>query len=341
MNRSILELLKRAGWRRPAEVPIDETFVIVCNYGAIPPPAELPRGSTPGGFKLVLLDRNGCPTHFCRCGSVEDRQFSRERRILQVLGTDPALDGMVPSSRGASDGTLTVILTEFIHGRHFDVRKEGRSAPEWSAATRAVLDASYQVTSRAMAILPEFANAEKRVLLAEEAEGSIGFLLASGYSERALDDARQALSMASPLPRHAQHGDLWPGNVIRSQGSWWIIDYEEFGWVQVPMYDVLHMLQTSLVGHRDKRKRLGDASAWVESARCIVHEWAARFEIDDDQLEAATLFFLLRSCAHYLRPEAANTLRSRAKATLDWTFANLEAGTALRDSFPRYSSDGT
>src|SRR5881397_3247923 len=44
--------------------------------------------------------------------------------------------------------------------------------------------------------------------------------------------------------RSPQHGDLWPSNVVHSGGSWWLLDFEVFGEVQVPLYDVCHFVRT-------------------------------------------------------------------------------------------------
>src|SRR3989442_6506944 len=58
---------------------------------------------------------------------------------------------------------------------------------------------------------------------------------------------------AGPLGRRLQHGDLFPGNIIRWAGSWWLVDLARYGWCQVPMFDAYHFVRSCCALRQDGR----------------------------------------------------------------------------------------
>ena len=41
--------------------------------------------------------------------------------------------------------------------------------------------------------------------------------------------ARNAISAAGTVHRESRHGDLWPRNILRHDGHWWLLDFDTFG----------------------------------------------------------------------------------------------------------------
>jgi Phosphotransferase enzyme family len=60
--------------------------------------------------------------------------------------------------------------------------------------------------------------------------------------------ARATVELIGALPVVPQHGDLYAGNLLENGGHWYVVDWESFGMVDLPMYDLytllLSMLQT-------------------------------------------------------------------------------------------------
>src|SRR5205085_9630516 len=87
----------------------------------------------------------------------------------------------------------------------------------------------------------------------------LAHLEAAGVSSERRAALRRALVRGGCLPGRLQHGDLWPGNILRHEDSWWLLDYELFAQIRVPLYDAFHLLRTS---DRIRRPRAG---TWVAS----------------------------------------------------------------------------
>lgn len=63
----------------------------------------------------------------------------------------------------------------------------------------------------------------------------------------------------SSLPAIPQHGDFFCGNLLLHRRSWYIVDWESFGLVDLPLYDVLTFCLSLLQAGGDK------AESWLPS----------------------------------------------------------------------------
>ncbi len=61
------------------------------------------------------------------------------------------------------------------------------------------------------------------------------------------------------LPVVPQHGDFFSGNLLLHRKQWHIVDWESFGFIDLPLYDVLTFFLSLL------QTGEGDAEAWSPS----------------------------------------------------------------------------
>ena len=218
--------------------------LILQNYGAIPP-AVGKRGFYVWnrGFNLLLLGQGGIPQYFCKCRPAADPNLGRETAVLKALNRDPELSGVAPHTRGARSEELQLQVSEFVPGDSYAFDVPGLGERQWAASMRDILTVARRVSIRAAALLPEFLAGSGPIVLHEVAAPSLKEL-AAGLREDQLRALDAAIRRAGTLPRLLQHGDLWPANILWHQGSWRLLDFESFGRVQVPLYDVHHFVRT-------------------------------------------------------------------------------------------------
>ena len=130
------------------------------------------------------------------------------------------------------------------------------------------------------------------------------------------------------MPGRLQHGDLWPGNVLRQENSWWLLDYELFGAIRVPLYDAFHLLRTS-----DRIRRPRDGT-WVASlqqetaetaaARDILGRAARRHGLAPEEVAAAFVYYVVDCAARNWRRQASEDFWKPLFAEAE-TVADLEA----------------
>jgi fructosamine-3-kinase len=130
------------------------------------------------------------------------------------------------------------------------------------------------------------------------------------------------------VPGRLQHGDLWPANVLRRGDSWWLLDYELFGEVRVPLYDALHLLRTS---DRIRRPRaetwvasLMDETAETAATRAILGRAAQRHGLTPAEVAAAFVYYVADGAARSWRRQAAADFWEPVLAEAE-TLADLEA----------------
>src|SRR5439155_45094 len=114
------------------------------------------------------------------------------------------------------------------------------------------------------------------------------------------------LSGVAPLPRLLQHGDLWPANILWHQGSWRLLDFESFGRVQVPLYDVHHFVRTCGSLRRPRSEATGGwldrlASRDREAALCreTIRREAGELGLNAAQALGVLLYYLVDITAQF------------------------------------------
>lgn len=293
------------------------------------------------GFDLLLLGPDFRPRHYCKVRPREDPKLTHASRILEALATDPVLAGAVPPTRSRRTRNLQVQVTAYLTGPRLDHLLADMPTEAWTAAVDEVLDLAEAISRRlsggAIDLRPRGAN--EALPLRELARSGLDHLEEAGFIRGVRPLLEEALARAGTLPMTAQHGDLWPGNVIRSNGgSWQILDFEEFGRVRMPLFDTLHMLRTSELA----RTGTPPGTIWLARLRSGGSEAAAARRILDARRRALSLSPAATAGAlvHYLVELAAWLHGVRRAppdywepvlAELDHVAGVLRSGAALED----------
>lgn len=195
------------------------------------------------GVQFILLDKSGHPTHYCKCRSVRrDGEMHREAQVLLGLTAHPATRSLVPESRVVRGDRLELQTTEFVAGDRLDVRLRRGGAAERHQLLADVLKSVRPLREMAHLALGAPGFREGRAMLTK-LEGDLENM---GVPTSAVTQVLTLVERVEPVSAQAQHGDLWPPNVVLAEdGSTRILDLDQFGAVTTPLYDACHLLRTS------------------------------------------------------------------------------------------------
>lgn len=341
MISELERLLEEAGYRCPAGRDLREYILVKRNAGSIPVVPDGPAGYVGRGFQIVLLNRRGKPSHYARCRWAGDAFFARECAYVTALSEDPELRGLLPRFRTACSSTIRVLVSEYLTGNtHLD-RLQKESASEWLRTAAAATDLRDRITERARVTLPGLNKRLAEAIPSRTAADSLEVMRQAGVPRRDVDALTNAIGPLERCPRHIQHGDFWPGNLVRHRKSWWLIDYEEFATVFVPFYDLFHYVQQTA-----RVRAWGGSGEWLgHGVSAMPRPWrrvfgaligrqTERLGFSQEQIVAALAFYVIRMGSHRLRPgvprEFAEPLLSDARTIARWVH---ESG-AVEDLLP-------
>ena len=244
-----------ADWRR---------IVMIKNDGPIPVPVRPLVGDPDRGFNLLLLSESGQPVHYVRCRDATDAVATREAEILQRLSEAPDVRAHIPESASSRADGIQVLASRYMQGRLLAHVLRGMPAARWREALFELTDLAMSIGAAAEQRVPGLRNPAPFVFLTE-AEEPLGSLAASGLAQQDAEALARLLAHAGSVARFPQHGDLWPGNVIRDGAVWRLLDFELFGRVEAPLFDACHLTYTSteylLTGGR------GFGGSWIAHLR--------------------------------------------------------------------------
>jgi len=244
VNRHLEELLREVGIESAGEDGFWRRTLMLRATGPFPDTSDGPEALTWHGFHLVVLDRDGRPADRIKCRSPFDSGFERECRLMESLGRDPRLSGVVPGTRTAHSERIRLHRTPHIMGTTFEPVRSERDSGRWAIQAGAILGIVHRVTEVAEERFPELRRDDGLVQLEAETDAALETLTARGLSREACSRFKRHLAGAV-VPRRLQFGDLWPGNVLRGPEGWTLIDFERFGVIQFPLYDVFHLIWSS------------------------------------------------------------------------------------------------
>ena len=274
---------------------------LIAHRNVAPLPSPHPASDTvwSRGFDFLLLDATGEPSHFGRCRASDDQRAVRACGIRTLLSEDDDLATLIPRTRFLTDGPLLVELSRYVRGTPF-ILEVARLGPEaMAAAARQIIDAARLVTSRAEERIATLRGDGREVGLRVQAESALTLLRQAGLDERREAALAAALDLGGSVPPRVQHGDLWPANVLRGGEAWVLLDFEVFGEVRVPLYDVFHLLRSclSMRARRDGTfvylDVLGSATRDAAACRSIVLDEARRHALAPARLVGAFTYYVV------------------------------------------------
>jgi Phosphotransferase enzyme family len=200
-------------------------------------------------------------------------------------------------------------------GRPYYELLEKQSDGEWLASVERVVGLVERLAACVATATP-ITGVPGELHLADEARWALTALQAEdGLTPERAQVLEMTLARGGAVSARPQHGDLWPPNVLVDRASWYILDLELFGRVQMPLYDLFHMLHICSNVRRpdtpDRRwvERLVAGDQGEAGARDLVRRTAER-----QALSASTVFATL---AYYL-VDATARVRARGAWTADW-----------------------
>lgn len=335
MNRAVRSALSKIGWEGATAPDMWRRAIMVLNYGRVPRRLS----ETDRGFKMLLLDRQGRAEWFVRCSWAAPEAMQREVELLDVLRKDPFGAEHVPESRSASGDPLFVQASRFLGEVSYSGFIEHRGPTDWMQDVREVS----AVSSRLMAIagrnLERLGTPPSRSQRAEWLDADFATLAGAGLPPSLVDGLRRATEPSLDLPAELQHGDLWPANVLRAQGRWWLIDFAECGVVWSPLYDVMHLVATAPPAAGKLWYALAAAhpvDRWLEARWTLLREAAIARGLTETQLASCLLYYLVHLTAYRLRPGVEFALSGNLReelervgkllASSDWNGARLLSG---------------
>jgi Phosphotransferase enzyme family len=314
--------------------------VMVSNVGAIPPARDAQGDFVWNrGFNLLIVGRWGRPRYFCKCRRAGDERLLREIRVMETLNGDPALRRHVPKVASGESSRLQILATRYVGARTLLEALHGPPRPAYEKLVMASVDAILTVSRHGTRLLAGMAEQEP-VHVAREADPVFAYLERAGVASADVSIMKGVLGEVAPFPRVLQHGDAWPNNLIWRWGSVWMLDFEMFGEVQVPMYDIFHFLRTcsdvwasggSSGGTWCDRMQGDNVS--TQLSRRAARRAATMLGLTTDQTVAALIYYVAHFAATTHRRNPQGTFWERflreVRRLADW----LRQGAALDQVF--------
>lgn len=330
MNSEIARLLAEAGV--PGTVGWEDV-VIRQNYAiTVAPPLGAPTPSRSLGFNLSVLS-DGVPAFVAKFRPAGEPELSRSTAIRNFVAADRH-DGLsVSPARIASSKRMTVQVSRYLPGCSLGDVILRQSNDEYLGLLRTVLTGNAQLSRLAMSepgLLKD--RPAKFTLSAAAAE-----VVADAATVAALDAREhaalvQAVAEAGDMPSRAQHGDLWWSNLLMIDGRVWVLDFDSYGEIRVPLFDDLtFMLGTlglraeSLAGGLE---RLGADDAEARAFRALLVERAEADGLKAGQIEGVIVYYLAHMASEVNRRTGGVYLAPHAEA-LRFAARHLVAGGRL------------
>ena len=314
MNHQIMKLLADTG----LPFDVDWQDVIVSLAPSPTGDAYTDDDDWHGGFNLVVLD-DGIPAYYCKFRPAGDPGLARETRVRQHLrrGTPGGLS--VPDVRTASSQAIDVQVTPFIRGSHYGRIVPKQSSDEFLQTVGSVLAGAGRLSDVAEETGLVGDPGPAPIRLAESAAEHLEYITPlMDLSSESHDALVEALAAAGEVPCRPQHGDLWWRNLLVDEDRVWVIDLEDYGALQVPLYDDFTLLTSTIAlrsdGTTGDMESLFDDTAESRGCRELVTARAVAEGLNRRQLEGVLAYHVVhrasvvhrRAGVPYADPHLAN-----------------------------------
>ncbi|MFL5613852.1 MAG: hypothetical protein ACJ796_09360 [Gemmatimonadaceae bacterium] len=309
MKSKVLRLLEAAGLQLEQQHWSD---LILLHNGARIPPLLAFRGDYVWnwGFNLLIIGPRGTPTHFAKCRAASP-EVHRATQLRVSLSHDPACSDVVPTTWGAEHEGLHIEISRYLPGQMYDAILPQLDDRAWTESMRQIAEAADRVSRRVPASLGTNATSVgARVHFRSESARALARLADLGFERTELDLLADLFDAGGSVELRAQHGDLWARNIVRYEKQWWLLDFDLFGQVQVPLYDTCHLVSTSTDQRARNLRR--PAKSWLARLREndvlaqpgleVIRAMAAREAFTSAEFVAAYVYYLVESATrHYDR----------------------------------------
>jgi hypothetical protein len=293
-------------WRR---------VVMVKNDGPIPVPDHPVEGDPGRGFNLLLLSAEGAPAYYVRCRDADDAIARRETELLRVLGECEEVRAHLPETAGGRADGIQVMAARYIDGPLLSRLAQQFTAEQWEAAMIELVEVAFAIGHAGIGRVPGWAGATPFDFVAESEE-ALGRLVAGGLGAERAEALRAALRVGGTAARFPQHGDLWPGNVVRNGAVWRLLDFEQFGLVDAPLFDACHLAFTATEYHlngghgmeRPWATLIREGTPIGRSSRTVLAHAARRYGLSRESAGAALVHYLIEGTDRLIRRGALQTV---------------------------------
>jgi hypothetical protein len=302
VKSKVLRLLEAAGLEVGKQQWSD---LILLHNGARIPPLLPIRGDFlwNWGFNLLIIGADGRPTHFAKCRAATP-EVIKATRLRLSLSRDAFCRDVVPMTWAAEREGLHIEISPYLHGRMYDAILPELDDNEWRKSMQEILEATDRVSRR----VPVAAEANgrsraARIHFRSESARALTRLGDLGFGPTDLDLLADLLDAGGSTELRAQHGDLWARNIVRVERHWWLLDFDLFGQVQVPLYDACHLVSTSTEQRaRDLQRarkswlaRLRENDPLAQPGLDVLRWMTAREALTSAAFVAAYVFYLVES----------------------------------------------
>jgi hypothetical protein len=121
-----------------------------------------------------------------------------------------------------------------------------------------------------------------------------------GLSPEDADALALALSVARPAMPHPQHGDMWPANIVKTRRGWQILDFEDYGLIQVPLFDAIHFARSAPMPRNGATwfdVMCAPDTEWSTATRLVLRAAAQRRGLERDVVTGTLIYYLVSMTA--------------------------------------------
>ena len=288
---------------------------MVVNYGQVPRRVTEPDR----GFKLLLLDERGRTQWFGRCAWASLPAMRREVDVLLQLREDPFAARHIPETRVTNRPPLFLQVSRYLgdvsYGRTYDTL----APAEWGNDVREIEALSQRLMQTATERVPILSESPGITQREWVLEGDLRTLRDSGFDRALVRMLERAVMPAANATAELQHGDLWPANVLRAEGRWWLIDFAECGVVWTPLYDLFHLISTppARATRRWYGEQLDRSDAWTVARFGALKDAAIPRGLDVTTVGSCLVYYLLHLTAYRMRPGVPADISTENRVELE------------------------
>lgn len=300
MNKELTRLIRAVGINEPLEWG---QVVVLQNFAPIPvSPRRVGSRASKRGFNFVIL-KEGRPGYFCKSRPVDHGSLERESRLVRQLAELGSERVCVPMARYASSDRMSLQAGDFVDGIPYSRVVGAESIRTYLRTVHEIVD---WLAAAVQEVRADYDDVARSIGVAAEASSSVAQLRARLTLEpMEWEGLESALRSAGRVPSLPQHGDLWAENILIDEGRAWVIDFDTFGELHVPLYDEFTLLCSTLDIRLGSPE--GSDCALLRSdkavSKCLelVQERALQLGLEPCQLDGLLVFHLVHRAARIAR----------------------------------------